>query len=472
MIVSKKLTFRAVAEITGLILGAVSMIYLSRIVGPEYLGFSATTSAILLLVSRLADGGLTSLASQRLARDDEGLSQLLAVTIPPKLVVSVVLIAASLILTDCSSVDTRLKYFLKISVFTVMFEACTPSWVFVALGRINISSVIRVGQALLYAGAIFLMVRDPGDWKHLPYLILLNSFINFALAIYFLWHFKLYRVDSSVFKNNYWGRLKEFYRESVHFLKADLSSYVYTTSDRIILYYFTNSYVVGIYEAAYKVINPFYAINAVITPTMFRELAQSFKQNRLYPVMARYVFSMSLFSIPLGFFLVYFAKTVVDLLYGAKFIDSVPSLTVLGFVITFGFTSGIMVQPFSAWNLSREYGNSILSGNVLNTILNFCLIPYMGAVGAALATLGAKLIVTIVGYVYFKRVTHYPIMTDFIYFAIASILPLITVCLLSFVVVNNYFLIAIYAMLYLVIVTFMYKHYFKVNSEMVEAQVN
>ena len=69
MAISKNLAFRASAELSGLLVAMGSMIYISRVVGPEYVGFSATTSAILLLVTRLADGGLTSLASQRLARD-------------------------------------------------------------------------------------------------------------------------------------------------------------------------------------------------------------------------------------------------------------------------------------------------------------------------------------------------------------------------------------------------------------------
>lgn len=468
MLIGKKLTFRAMAEIAGLVISAVSMIYISRVVGPEYLGFSATTGAILLLVSRLADGGLTSLASQRLARDDERLDVLLAMTIPPKLVASAALIVISLVVANYLGIDPRLKYFLKISVFIVLLEACTPAWVFVALGRINIASVIRIGQALLYAGAVFALIRNQGDWTYLPYLILFNSFVNFALSAYFIRHCRLHSFDLDVLKHNYYERVKSYYREGYNFLKADLSSYVYTTSDRIILYYFAGSHVVGVYEAAYKIINPFYAINTVITPTMFRELAQSFKQNKLYPVMAKYVCSMSLMSIPLGFFLLYFAPSVVGLLYGAKFTDSVPSLMILGFVITFGFTSGIIVQPFSAWNMSKEYGNSIFWGNVLNTLLNLALIPFMGAAGAALATLAAKLIVTIVGYGYFRKATGYPIVKDFLLFFIASLIALLLVYLLSMAVSDSYVLMAVFGAGYLAIVGVMYQVYFKTNLKIQE----
>lgn len=457
-----KLTLRAAAEITGLVVGAVGMIYVSRVVGPEYVGFSATTSAVLLLITRFADGGLTALASQKLARDDNRLETLFSIIMPSKLLLSLLLGACSLLVVHLVELDPRLEYFLVISLPIVLFETLAPSWVFIALGWINVASIVRIGQSLIYAASIFLLIRGQDDWKYLPYVTLINSGTMFLLSALFLGRFRLYRVDRELFSSgNYLATLVAHYREGFHFLKAELSSYVYTTSDRLILYYFATPAVVGVYEAAYKVINPFYSINTVISPTMFRDLAQSFKQRKLAPVMARYTFFMCLMTIPLGFFLVYFSADVIQLLYGARFAESAHSLVILGFVITFGFTSGILVIPFSAWNLSRAYGNSIFWGNLLNTVLNFTLIPIWGAVGAALATLAAKLIVTVVGYLYFRKATDYHILKDFSWFFAASLLPLLLMPLLAGVIANRFVLMGIYAVGYLLIVGVAYKVHFR-----------
>jgi len=246
----------------------------------------------------------------------------------------------------------------------------------------------------------------------------------------------------------------------VHFLKAELSIYVYTSSDRLILYYFTSPFVVGIYDAAYKIVNPFYAISTVITPTMFRDLAQSFKQGRLHSVMAKYVFSMAFFTIPLGFFLLFFSKTVIHMLYGPAFEAGGTPLMILGFVITFGFTAGITVLPFSAWNMSREYGNSILWGNIINIILNFVLIPFFGAAGAALSVLAAKLTVNIVSYKYFKDATNYPIIKDFAYFFTAAIIPLAVISIMALIIHNAYMLMMIFIATYLALMFLFYRRYF------------
>ncbi len=457
------------AEMVGLLVTAVGMIYISRIVGPEYIGFSATSGAIIILLGRLADGGLTAYASQLLARDDEPLRGLLAIITPPKFVASLVLVLLTLTVVALAPLNEKLKYFLNVTVSMVVLESCSPAWVFVALGRINVASVIRIVQSILYAAAIVIFIRQPEDWRHLPYLTIFNSGVNFSLAVAFLMYFRLYSLDRQLLGNGYLRRLTGFYREGMHFLKADLSGYVYTTSDRLILYYFTDPHTVGIYEAAYKIINPFYSINGIITPTLFRELAQSFKQGNINQVMAKYVFTMSILSIPLGFYLIYFSEFVVQEVYGPRFAESAVSLVILGFVITFGFTSGIIAQPFCAWKMQREFGTSVFWGNVVNTILNFSLIPFFGAVGAAIATLAAKIIVTVVSYVYFRRVTKYPIVADFGWFFLASMVPLLPVLLVARLVANNYLMTAMYGVLYFALVYFIYRHVFQKRLKLAEA---
>lgn len=457
----RKLTLRAVAEITGLLVIAFGMIYISRVVGPEYVGYNAITSAVLLLLGRLADGGLTAQASQILARDEESINTLLTTIALPKFLSAFLLVILTLGVVALLPLDATLKYFLNVAVWLVFFEACTPAWVFVSLGWINVASVIRIVQSLLFAIAILVFIRRPDDWHNLPYLTLFNSGINFTLAIIFLWHFRLFKVDRALLKKGYLQRLGRFYREGYHFLKADLSGYVYTTSDRLILYYFTDSHTVGIYEAAYKIINPFYSINGVITPTMFRDLAQSFKQGNIHKVMTKYVFTMCLLTIPLGFYLLYFSDFVVTFCYGTRFAESASSLRILGFVITFGFTSGIIAQPFCVWNMQREFGTSVFWGNVLNTVMNFTLIPFFGAVGAAMATLGAKIIVTIVSYIYFSRVTDYPIVTDFGWFFIASTVPLVLVIFAAQLFGNPFALTALYGVVYFALVAAIYQKIFR-----------
>jgi O-antigen/teichoic acid export membrane protein len=178
---------------------------------------------------------------------------------------------------------------------------------------------------------------------------------------------------------------------------------------------------VGLYEAAYRVIQPLYLISTVVTDAMYLQLARAYGTDRLAPTFRRYVDLMCFATIPLGFFLLAFAPLLIATIYGTNYMAASPYLAVLGWVITFGYTSGIAVIPFSAWNRPREYGNSTAFGGVLNLGLNFGLIPPYGGLGAAWATVAAKIAVTLAGIRYFRRATDYPLVRDFLeYLAISA----------------------------------------------------
>lgn len=455
--IGAKLSFRAASELLGLFISAISLIYISRIVGPYYLGISATASAVIALISKFADGGLTSLASQMLARDDKDIRFLMTMTVPAKIVASILLISATILTVNLLRIDSTLTYFINISIFLILFDVCVPTWVFISKGMINVASIVRIGQSIGYAILAFAFIRTPDDWRYLPYLVLGSTIINFSLATGFMLYLKLFSFDMAALRNKYFSNLRQFYIQSFHYLKADLSVYIYSSSDRLVLYYFTTPYVVGIYEAAYKIINPFYSISTVVTPTMYRNLAQSFKKGESHAVLRKYVFLMSFMTIPLGFFLLLFSKPLILAIYGPGFADSIPCLKILGFVITFGFIAGVVVIPFSAWNMAKEYGNSIFCGNIVNIILNIVLIPIIGAPGAALATLAAKISVLIVAYNYFKKVTSYPIIKQICQFILVSGLTLLFVLLLSLIIDIWFFQIILFIIIYTAGILFIFK---------------
>jgi O-antigen/teichoic acid export membrane protein len=168
------------------------------------------------------------------------------------------------------------------------------------------------------------------------------------------------------------------------------------------------------------VIQPFYMISSVVADAMYLPLAQAFGTDRLRSTLRRYVDLMCFATIPVGFFLVLFAPSVIEVLYGSTYAPASDYLAFLGWVITFGFTAGVAVVPFSAWNRSREYGNSTLLGGVLNLGLNFALIPSYAGFGAAWATVAAKVAVTFAGIRYFRGATDYPLVRDFAEYTLCS----------------------------------------------------
>jgi O-antigen/teichoic acid export membrane protein len=219
--------------------------------------------------------------------------------------------------------------------------------------------------------------------------------------------------------------IREYLFSGVHYLKSDASMAVFNSSDRIFLYVFATPTIVGLYDAAYRIIQPFYLISLVVGDAMYASIARAIGTDRLGSVFRLYVERMCFATIPLGFFLVGFSGLVVSVVYGPSYADASGYLAILGWVITFGYTSGIAVLPFAGWNRPREYGNATAAGGVVNLILNVALIPSFGGFGAAWATVGAKVAVTVVGLRYFRRATDYPLVRDLVEYAAISACALV-----------------------------------------------
>jgi len=93
------------------------------------------------------------------------------------------------------------------------------------------------------------------------------------------------------------------------------------------------------------------------------------------------------FSVAYGLFVTVFSGPIILLFYGEKYLAAVPSLSLIVWYSAFSYFGAINNMYMVSEYKSRWVQLTTLSGAVANVILNFLLIPYLGIVGAALASL-------------------------------------------------------------------------------------
>ena len=413
-----RILLRGGAEITGLLLGVIATLWVSRIVGPSYFGYYAVMLTIVTLGGLLINAGLPTVGSQRVANNPAATAEVLWVVTICRAALAAVAVALALLVLGVAPVDPVLRDYLRIGLVMWAVIPLADGWVLVSQARLRAISALRVAGSLATLLAALVLVRDVSDAANVAWVPVAGAVVN-AAGTSFLAHRGAgmrqpagQRVGEAI---------RDYFGAGFHTLKADISAFIFTSSDRLFLYAFATPAVVGLYAAAYSVIQPFYMINVVIWDAMYLPVAQAIGTDRLKRTFRRYVDLMSFATIPLGFFLLAFAPVVISTLYGPTYAPASEYLAILGWVITFGYTSGIAVVPFSAWNRPREYGNATGVGGILNLVLNFALIPTYQAVGAAWATLASKVAVTVVGIRYFRRAADYPLIRDFVeYLAISA----------------------------------------------------
>jgi O-antigen/teichoic acid export membrane protein len=400
---------RGGGEIAGILLGVIATVWLSRVIGPTYFGYYAVMLVIVALGGLLINAGLPNVGAQRIANDQTEAGEVVWMVTVARIALAVIVIAAGLLVLSITPMDPILRDYLGVGIAIWAIAPLRSEWALVALGMPGPIAFIRVAGPLASLLVALVFVRDVSDAGRVAWVPVAGAVISaIGSSLVASRASSLRRVSGSTL-----AAIRAYLRDGFQYFKSDLAVFTYTSADRIFLYVFSTPAIVGLYEAAYRVINPFYAISAVVHDAMYLQIAQAYGTIRLKSVFRRYVDLMSFATIPLGCFLLAFASTVISIVYGAQYAAASAYLAILGWVITFGYTSGIVVIPFTAWNRPREYANTTTLGAAVNLVFNAALIPPYGGIGASLATVAAKLAVTVVGLGHFRRATDYPVVRDF-----------------------------------------------------------
>ena len=408
---------RAIAEALSLIAAAIAAVWISRAVGPANLGYYAIATVVMQLGVILVNAGLPQVGSQRVSSRPEEQSAAWRLLLLSRLVLAVVLVGSTELVLFVIPIDPILAGLLATVALAWLVVPVSSEWLLVGTGRVSGLALSRGLGSLAGLVAAVALIRGPGDVRFLA-LVAIGPVVTSALSSMLLslvWSTRRRSRGATV------PSLSEYADDARHVLKGELATFVLFSSDRLFLYAFTTPAMVGIYEAAYRLIQPFYAVASIVNDVMFLPLAAWLK-DRQPAIFRDYVDAMSFATIPLGPFCLGFGGLVIAVVYGPDYGAAGLVFAILGWVITFGYTSGILVVPLIPWARQREYGNAIAAGSGASLALNAVLIPVAGGLGAAVATVGAKVVVTVIGVRYFRALSDYPILRHYgVYFVMSGV---------------------------------------------------
>jgi PST family polysaccharide transporter len=178
---------------------------------------------------------------------------------------------------------------------------------------------------------------------------------------------------------------------------------IFQHTDRIMIKLMIGESETGFYSAAITCIGiSGFVFAAVIDSARPVILEMKAKDQVLYETRVTQLYSIiTCVSLAQSIAMTVLAKPLVLLLYGAEYVKSASILAVAVWYITFGYYG--MVR--NIWVLAEEkqkYLTGInVAGALANVILNLCLIPLWGAVGAALASLVTQFFTNvIIGFIF------------------------------------------------------------------------
>ncbi len=181
---------------------------------------------------------------------------------------------------------------------------------------------------------------------------------------------------------------------SYPFISSALLSTVYGQTDKIMLKAMMNNEAVAMYSVAMTLAGAISIIPQALIEG-FRPDIMKFRQDNMHMYRKRL---KQLYACVFWICVMYcvgitvFAKWIVLFLYGEKYLAAVPALSLIVWYTTFSYFGAINSIYMVAENKSKWVQVTTLVGAITNVVLNALLIPVMGVVGAAMASLVTQII--------------------------------------------------------------------------------
>ena len=221
---------------------------------------------------------------------------------------------------------------------------------------------------------------------------ILETVVYGALLLYsyrkFGNHIRKWKLNKSI--------AKSLLKDSWPLMISTIAITIYMDIDQVMIKNMLGNEQNGIYAIAVKLSEVWYFIPSIIGTSIFPAVVNAINTSSDLFVsrMKKFYFFMFWLSFGISTFITVFAYPIIKILYGNQYITAVSTLQVYvwaGISVSIGIA---LNQYLIAINLTKISLYSNMSGAVVNVILNLILIPKIGIVGGAIATLISYTIAT------------------------------------------------------------------------------
>lgn len=191
---------------------------------------------------------------------------------------------------------------------------------------------------------------------------------------------------------------KNLFSKSKYYILSNMMVTIFAQTDKVMLKLMIGDVATGYYSAAVSCAGMtgfvFAAIIDSFRPVIFdckKHSEQQFEKNmvRLYG-MVIYLSLLQSLVVSLA------SKWIVLILYGADYTPAIDPLRLIVWYTTFSYLGSVRNIWILAENKQQYLWSINLSGALINVVLNYWLIPIMGTMGAALASLITQIFTNVV----------------------------------------------------------------------------
>ncbi len=184
-------------------------------------------------------------------------------------------------------------------------------------------------------------------------------------------------------------------------------------TDIIMLGWWRTSEEIGFYSASQKIIQMLYSLPAILAGAIFPTLSRLAGQkdnDKVRQLMEISMVSVLLIAIPMAIGGIVLARPIIELIYGAEYLPSVPVFQILIATTLIIFPSTLIGNSILAYNKQKRLAVYMGIAAIGNIIFNSILIPIYGIIGASIATIVAQFLSNSLSWRMIKQINNFYIL--------------------------------------------------------------
>lgn len=428
--IKRNYIYNLIQQILTLLTPLITTPYISRVIGAEGIGIYSYASSIVTYFALFAALGTATYGQREISYCQDDKKRRSEVFWNNELLC---------IITTCISLcfyglfcffqkENRIVFFiLSLSLLDVCLNV---SWLLTGLeefGKIVLRNIII---KVVSIGFIFTFVRTKDDFI----IYVLGLTLALIISDISLWPFVLKFIDRPKVKD-----LKPFSEIKVVFsmFVPTIAISIYTVLDKTMIGIITkNAAENGFYEQALKIsriaLTVVTSLGAVMIPRI-GYLFEKHDNDLVRQYMYRSYRFVGFIGIPMGLGLLAISPNFVPWFFGKGFEGVIPLIGVLGFLLlSIGINNVTGVQYLIPTKRQNTFTKTVLIGACVNLIANICLIPSLGAIGAAIASVLAETIIAITQlWIVRKEISSLAIIKQSLKYIISGFIMFFTLLLIN-----------------------------------------
>ena len=379
-------------------------IILARILGPEQYGVFAAAVALAGVLSFFIQFGLPALLAREVAADPQKGAMSTVTFLFVELLNSAVVLICLFPLTQILGFQDNGVLICYLVLFTEICRSAklTLRSVLRGIGEFSTETIsVTIERTLAYGLASLVLFGT----QKLIWVIATVGLVRFLDLIGLTYYISR---KNNIFSTLNLSSLWQAWRAAYPFAISGVLWILYYQVDILTLKWLAQSTETGFYSAAYRTIEIFSALPRVIFYVTFTRFAKyySTQPENLPREIYRAAKLLLMAVLPVVIAAGFLADILVEILYGESFEPAVYALAILIPSLGIKLFGNLAQQFLESTGREKLLPPLLLTTVIVNIVANIILIPYMGALGAAIATLLSEVILAVVGLIIIARLGY------------------------------------------------------------------